>query len=251
VILIRMQSPERQVERVTLQLRRMLLAGEFEPGSRIAEIPLAGRLGVSRTPVRLALGVLEQEGLLLSSPRKGFVVREITIAEIVAAFDVRGVLEGMACRLAVERGLEVEARVVLETCLEDGERMLAKGRFDDEDPPRWSAMNARFHAALARAAHNGPLAAAIAYNGRLPMVAAGAIAFNTQGLEVSFRNMQAAQAEHRDLYEAMKTGAAARAESLAREHAYQSREKLRASLERARAGHVRADRVPGLKLVVG
>lgn len=246
-----MQSSERHVERVTLLLRRMLLAGEFAPGGRIAEIPLAERLGVSRTPVRLALGVLEREGLLLSSPRKGFVVREITIAEIVDAFDVRGALEGMACRLAVERGLTVETRVVLESCLEEGERMLAKGRFDEQDPPRWSDMNARFHAAIARASHNGPLAEAIAFNGRLPMVAAGAIAFNTQGLDISFRNMQAAQAEHRDLFDAMKKGEAGRAEALAREHAYKSREKLRASLERARANHARADRVPGLKLVVG
>lgn len=246
-----MQSSERQVEKVTLQLRRMLLAGEFAPGSRIAEIPLAQRLGVSRTPVRQALGVLEREGLLLSSPRRGFVVREITVAQIVDAFDVRGVLEGMACRLAVERGLEVETRVVMETCLEEGERMLAKGRFDAEDPPRWSEMNARFHGAIARASRSLPLAEAIAFNGRLPMVAAGAIAFNAQGLEVSFRNMQAAQAEHRDLFDAMRKGESARAETLAREHAYKSREKLRESLERARVGQVRADRVPGLKLVVG
>jgi len=246
-----MQSAERQVERATLQLRRMLLAGEFAPGTRIAEIPLAERLGVSRTPVRLALGVLEREGLLLSSPRKGFVVREITIADIVDAFDVRGTLEGMACRRAVERGLAVATRVAMETCLEEAERMLAKGHFDEADPPRWSEMNARFHAAIASAAHNRPLAEAIAFNGRLPMVAAGAIAFATQGLDTSYRNMRAAHAEHRDLYEAMRKGEAGRAEALAREHAYKSREKLREGLERARNGQVRADRVPGLKLVVG
>jgi len=244
-------TSERQVERATLELRKMLLAGDFEPGSRIAEIPLAERLGISRTPVRLALSVLEREGLLLSSPRKGFMVREITVAQIIDAFDVRGTLEGMACRLAVERGLDVETRVAMETCLEEGERMLAKGRFDEEDPPRWSEMNARFHAAIAKASCNLPLSEAIAFNGRLPMVAAGAIAFNTQGLDASFRNMQAAQMEHRDLFDAMRKGEAGRAEALAREHAYKSREKLRQGLERARAGQVRGDRVPGLKLVVG
>jgi len=229
----------------------MLLAGEFAPGSRIAEIPLAERLGVSRTPVRLALGVLEREGLLHSSPRRGFVVREITVAEIAEAFDVRGVLEGMACRLAIERGLEVETRVAMETCLEEGERMLAKGHFTEEDPPRWSAMNARFHDAIARASGSRPLAEAIAFNGRLPLVAAGAIAFNVQGLDASYRNMQAAQAEHRDLFDAMRKGEASRAEALAREHAYKSRENLRRGLERARAAQPQMEQVPGLKLVVG
>ncbi len=225
-----MQRESGQVEKVVMQLRRMITAGEFAPGSRIAEIPVAQQLGVSRTPVRLALGQLEQEGLLISAPRRGFMVRQITITEIVDAFDVRGALEALACRLVVEKGLEVATRVELEECVELGAELLAKGHFVDEDAKRWSDMNQRFHHAIVRAARNEPLAHALAYNARLPLVAPGAIAFKMQSMEVSYRYMSASQAEHQDILEALKRRQASRAEALALEHAYKSRENLRASL---------------------
>ncbi|MEQ9199363.1 MAG: GntR family transcriptional regulator, partial [Rhodospirillales bacterium] len=63
------------LEFVTLKLRDMILSGAFQPGERIAEIPVSAQLGVSRTPVRLALNILEQEGLLTGASRRGFAVR--------------------------------------------------------------------------------------------------------------------------------------------------------------------------------
>lgn len=225
-----MQNEDSQVEKVILQLRRMITAGEFAPGSRIAEIPVAQQLGVSRTPVRLALGQLEQEGLLVSTPRRGFVVREITSTEIADAFEVRGALEGLACRLVVEKGLEVASRIELEECIALGDAMLAKGHFVDEDARRWSEMNQRFHQAIVRAARNEPLANALAYNARLPLVAPGAIAFKMQSMEISYRYMSAAQTEHKDILEALKSRQASRAEALIVEHAYKSRQNLRSSL---------------------
>lgn len=245
-----MQSTERQVEKVTLQLRQMIMAGEFAPGARIAEIPLAQRLGVSRTPVRLALGLLEQESLVVSSPRRGFVVREITVDEIMDAFDVRGSLEALACQKALERGLEGATRATLLDCLAEGERLLGKGHFDEVDTKQWAAMNARFHEAIVGAARNKALAAALEFNSRLPLVAAGAIAFNTQSLEASYQNMHGVQAEHRDIVDALMRGQAGRAEALVREHAFKSREKLRARLESVRLRQ-QAQNVPGLRLVVG
>lgn len=243
-----MQSTERQVERVTLALRQMILAGEFGPGARIAEIPLAERLGVSRTPVRMALAVLEREGLLRSAPRRGFVVREITLDEITDAFTVRGALEALACRLALERGLSADTLATLDACLAEGERMLSKGRFTADDTGRWSAMNARFHAAILQAAGNTPLAGALENVSRIPLVGAGAIAFNSLSLDVSFRYMQAAQAEHRDVVDALRTRQSARAQALIEEHAYRSGRNLRMSLEQVRRGGAS---VPGLRLVVG
>ena len=228
----------------------MIMAGEFPPGSRVAEIPLAERLGVSRTPVRLALEVLEREGLVLGSPRRGFAVREITIDEVTDAYDVRGALEGLAARLVIERGVSAETRSVLRQCLEDGDRLLVKGHFTEADTRQWSAMNARFHAAIVNAAGNKPLAEAVAFNARLPLVAAGAIAFNTKTLEVAHRNMSAYQVQHRDIVDAIGAGQAARAQALLQEHSYKSRVNLRAVLERVRGGDRTAE-VPGLKLVVG
>lgn len=211
----------------------MLTTGEFPPGSRVPEVPVAERLGVSRTPVRLALSHLEQEGLLVSLPRRGFAVREIPVTEIFDAYDVRGVLEGLACRLAIERGIEVATRVELEECLGLGESMLEKGHFVEEDTVRWSEMNARFHQAFVKASCNEPLANAIAYNARLPLVAPDAIAFKLQRLEISYRYMSTAQQEHRDIMDAVRNRQGARAEALLREHAYKSRENLRVSLHEA------------------
>src|SRR5579863_6849384 len=85
-----------QTGRTLLNLREMLLSGEFQPGERISELPLVAKLGVSRTPIRLALDRLAHEGLLEVSPSGGFVVGEFTVEDIWDAIETRGVLEGAA-----------------------------------------------------------------------------------------------------------------------------------------------------------
>src|SRR5580692_2770225 len=57
-------SDDSQTGRTLLNLRGMLLRGDFQPGERLSELPLVARLGVSRTPIRLALDRLAHEGLL-------------------------------------------------------------------------------------------------------------------------------------------------------------------------------------------
>jgi GntR family transcriptional regulator of vanillate catabolism len=243
-----MQSPERQVERVLLELRQMVLRGEFPTGSRVPEIPVAQRLGVSRTPVRLALGQLEQEGLLRSSPRRGFVVREITVAQIDDAYEVRGTLEGLACRLAVEKGVDAATIAQLDACLASGDRLLSKGRFSDADTVAWSEMNERFHRAIVEAAKNVPLADAIAMNARTPLVAPGSIPFVPLNLDASFQNMRQVQAEHRAIADALTRGQSTRSGALSEEHAFRARERLRAKLELLQS-HDPTTNVLGLSLL--
>src|SRR5712671_514302 len=81
----------------------MLLRGDFQPGERVSELPLVARLGVSRTPIRLALDRLANEGLLEIAPTGGFVVRAFTLTDVYDTIEMRGVLEGAAARLAAER----------------------------------------------------------------------------------------------------------------------------------------------------
>ena len=76
-----------QMMRALLALREQLLNGEFKPGERMSELPLVERLGVSRTPLRLALASLEHEGLLRVLPTGGYVVREFTQADIRQAIE--------------------------------------------------------------------------------------------------------------------------------------------------------------------
>src|ERR1700744_477625 len=73
-------------------------------GERIPELPRVDGLGVSRTPLRLALAALEHEGLLEPLPTGGYVGRAFTAREIVDAIQLRGVREGTPARFAAERG---------------------------------------------------------------------------------------------------------------------------------------------------
>src|SRR5437667_11882505 len=95
-----------QTARALILVREMLLRGEVARGERISELPLVARLGMSRTPIRLALERLAHIGLLEAAATGGFLVREFTLAEVRDAIEVRGVLAGTAARLAAERLVE-------------------------------------------------------------------------------------------------------------------------------------------------
>ena len=93
-----------QAVKAQLRLREMILAGELPSGARIAELAIVEKLGVSRTPIRAALVRLEQEGLLQALPNGGFAVRTFSERDVSDAIEMRGTVEGLAARLAAERG---------------------------------------------------------------------------------------------------------------------------------------------------
>lgn len=84
-------------------LRQAILAGELKPGERLMEIHLANHLGVSRTPIREAIRMLELEGLVMMVPRKGAEVSRISKQDISDVLEVRSSLDALAVRLACER----------------------------------------------------------------------------------------------------------------------------------------------------
>lgn len=84
-------------------LRQAIITGEFAPGERLMEITLAKKLGVSRTPVREAIRMLELEGLVVMIPRRGAEVARITEKDLRDALEVRCSLEELAVELACER----------------------------------------------------------------------------------------------------------------------------------------------------
>src|SRR5690348_3698469 len=99
----RRNGEDSQIARAFVGVRDLLLRGDFARGERISELPLVARLGVSRTPIRLALERLAHMGLLDVAATGGFTVREFALSEVLDAIEVRGVLEGTAARLAAER----------------------------------------------------------------------------------------------------------------------------------------------------
>jgi len=205
---------------VVATLRQLIIEGRYPPGTRLAEIPVAEALGVSRTPVRLAFRTLAQEGLLETVGKRGLVVRAFTEADVWCAVEVRGALEGLAARRIAEAGAPESLLAQLRECLADGEAVLAAGRLNARSVDRWSALNRRFHAAIVEAAGSRVIADAIARNNHLPFAAPDSIAIDRRALGAELRKLQLAQLQHRLIVEAIARGEAARAEALMREHAY-------------------------------
>ena len=88
-------------ERVYAHLKEEILDHRIAPGSVLQEVPLAESFGVSRGPIREALGSLAAEGLVTITPRRGAVVTALTKHDFIEAYQVREVLETLAVRLAV------------------------------------------------------------------------------------------------------------------------------------------------------
>ena len=141
-----------QMTRALLALREQILSGEFRPGERMSELPLVERLGVSRTPLRLALAALEHEGLLRVLPAGGYAVREFTLGDVRDAIELRGVLEGTACRFAAERGATRRELRTLRAINDSVEPLVH--RADYESFERYVALNEDFHARLLKLARS-------------------------------------------------------------------------------------------------
>ena len=90
-------------QRVHTHLREEILSGELPAGSELQEVALSKTLGVSRGPIREAIGRLAAEGLVTVRPRRGAVVRALSSDEFIEAYQVREALETMAVRLAVPK----------------------------------------------------------------------------------------------------------------------------------------------------
>jgi GntR family transcriptional regulator of vanillate catabolism len=223
-----------QIDYTTQELRRRILSGQVAPGERMVELELSAQLAVSRTPIRIALGELEKEGLLERLPTRGFRVRQFSVDEITNAVDVRGVLEGMAARQAAERGITPETRAQLQACIDEGRRLLQEAEASGHviDAARWVPMNARFHGALVQAAGNSTLASALAHVSKTPMAGAGALSLNGALPLLEFGFIQRAQSDHEDVLAALLAGEGARAEALMREHAHRSRDNKRELMAR-------------------
>ncbi|WP_374669736.1 GntR family transcriptional regulator [Ramlibacter sp.] len=235
-------------ETVLMQLRDLILRGEFEPGRRLAEQQLAERLGASRTPVRAALVTLEQEGLVEANDTVGYVVRQFTAQEVADAIAVRGHLEGMAARLVAEHGVSRQLEGGLRACLAECDAALAANPLTMESYARYAEANDRFHALILEASGNRALQRAIALNDKLPFAPASGMLPMQSTLEADRDWMHYAHRQHHMLFDALKRGEGARAQALAVEHTEVAQMNLRLALER----RSETERVlPAIRLVVG
>lgn len=212
-------------QQVTNQLREMLLTGKLLPGTRLQEVALADIFGVSRTPLRAALTVLREEGLLTYQPNRGYEVRRIVVEDILESYDVRGTLEGMACRMCAERGIDEDARRRLLACIDKGDAISNSKLPNDDAFLQWRKVNAEFHDIILASAGNNCLREVTERTMRFPFVS------QWVGRWSDPRRYRMPQQGHRAVYDSIVKREAARAEALMREHVYQAKLMVRTVLE--------------------
>jgi GntR family transcriptional regulator of vanillate catabolism len=215
-----------QMAEAVVRLREMILNGKLAPGQRVAEAPLADLLGVSRTPVRQALPLLAQEGLLVENETRGYLVRAFTATEITDAIDIRGALEALAAQRVAERGVSKALSRDLHRCLEDGDALFGKRRLEESDEALYAEMNARFHALILGAADSVILSSAIERNSRIPFAGPQALAFDRTQLDRMYDRLHYAHTQHHSIVDALEAGQAGRVDALMREHAHRVKESL-------------------------
>ncbi|AKV55904.1 citrate catabolism transcriptional regulator, GntR family [Bifidobacterium actinocoloniiforme DSM 22766] len=110
-------------------LRKAVIQGDIEDGAWISESWLAQELNVSRTPVRYALNRLADEGLLVSRPRMGVIVKGVSADDVREVFDIRERLEALATRTAMRR-MDSSQFQELRTLLGHTEHCYERGQFD-------------------------------------------------------------------------------------------------------------------------
>ena len=132
-------------------LRNEILDCDLAPGSRLVEGDIADRLGMSKTPVKKALGMLAHEGFIEVRPRHGYQVSEVTLADVQEIYQLRQILEPAAAELAATNATPEQLQQL---------RALVEDHADDTYEER-AAKLLRFHEILAEASGNQRLAATL------------------------------------------------------------------------------------------
>jgi DNA-binding GntR family transcriptional regulator len=202
-------------QRVYDHLREEILAGRLQPGAELAEVALSEQLGVSRGPLREALGRLAAEGLVTIRPRRGAVVRSLSKEEFLELYQVREALEMMAVRLAVPR-LAEDDFAALQGLIDTMARRAERGEVAE-----FFEANAAFHGHLFAAAGNEKLQ-------EIYRQLLGQLGRYRHRSLVLRGNLQRSVAEHAAILRAAKRGDAERAVHLMSEHVRVPQRRLKA-----------------------
>ena len=205
-------------QRVYDFLREEILAERLQPGAELQEVALSEELGVSRGPIREAIGRLAAEGLVTVRPRRGAVVRSLSKDEFLELYQVREALEMMAVRLAVPK-LAAEDIAELEQLI-----TAMNGHAERDEVADFFEANMAFHARLFEASGNARLqelyGQLVGQMGRYRMRS-----LTLRG------NLQRSVAEHGAILRAAKRGDVDRAAHLMSEHIRVPQRRLQALTE--------------------
>jgi GntR family transcriptional regulator of vanillate catabolism len=233
-----------QAVKAQLRLREMILAGELAAGARIAELAIVERLGVSRTPIRAALMRLEQEGLLESLPNGGYAVRTFSERDVSDAIELRGTVEGLAARLAAERGASPDSLREASACLQQIDEVLSRPALDDDAFLGYVTLNRTFHDLLSEMAGSGVIVRELERVMRLPFASPSGFVVLQSNSPQARDMLIVAQDQHRQVLDAIERREGSRAEAIMREHSRIAQRNLREAMQ----SHD-LDRMPAVRLI--
>jgi len=216
----RHENLDRKVYR---ELKSMIVDRKLKPGDKILQEKISQEFGVSRTPLMCALKKLEQEKLVQAIPRRGFYVRRFTKEEVLEAFELREILEGLAARRAalIITPAQAERLRAFFTDADVSDSGQGIKRYSDEDR--------RFHHFLIE------LGGFDLLNDILENYNIITVSYRVDVMEGLVRHPRETLPEHRALIEAIASGKPDLAEKLARQHFARSRQQLLKDMEQEKA----------------
>jgi DNA-binding GntR family transcriptional regulator len=193
-------------------IRLAIVEGRLVPGQRLKEEELAREFGISRTPVREALLVLQAEGLVDAMPNRGATVRAHTAQDLDDLYQLRALLEGFAARRAATRLDEAELVQLHESC----ERF---ARLEEDDVSEIVRENVDFHNTILEGAGSARLIEMTRKTVELPLVYKSYIWYSKDQLRISAHY-------HRQITRALAARDGDRAEMIMKEHVFEARDLL-------------------------
>lgn len=231
-----------------MRLREMMLSGELPGGTRIAELTVVQKLGVSRTPIRAALMRLEQEGLIEALAHGGYAVKTFSERDIADAIELRGTLEGLLVRVAAERGVASVVMGEARACLDAIDAILEPPTLSEEAFGRYVALNEQFHQLLAEMADSPVLQQQIERVVKMPFASPSAFVIARAQAPRARDALVIAQDQHRQVLVAIEQRSGGRAEAIMREHSRLAQRNLKEALAE-HGSPDSADTLPAIRLI--
>ncbi|GAB4540973.1 MAG: GntR family transcriptional regulator [Roseibium sp.] len=209
-------------KRVLAVLHRMIIDGALAPGAKISEVSVAEMCDVSRTPARLALRALEVEGLIRKRDGRGYTVEELNLGDLKHAYEVRGVLEGLAAATLARTGMSGEIETALRRTVAEMDEALDADCDSGAKAMRYQDGNIAFHETIMRQCSNAYIGFAFDRMESLPMVKLGTVVYCPERADKDIMRLRLGNMQHHIILDAIAGRDPQRAESLMREHANQT-----------------------------
>lgn len=207
------------VETAVTQLRAMIVNGDLPASDRITESSAATLLGLSRTPVRVALSQLETEGLLVKLEGRGYKIRPFSFHDLEKASEVRAVLEGIAASRMATHGVSEEAAAAIERSIAMTEAIIRRETLTRREIAIYQEANNLFHKTIAEDCGNEFVPLTLEKISSIPIVAPGAFTEVEGMAQAEMLRMTVGHTQHVIIWDAIKSRDAIRAEHMMREHA--------------------------------